>query len=192
VLAVSRSVPVPVLLPRSQCQRVRFSIRDQKKRPRPFDAAILRMLKNLQQTFVLLVQAKTGVSGGLFVWLGSACTAAVFAFVFLCVAGYAWSSIKLGPVFGGLAMAGVFLLIAIIGAAASVLSRQRTKQRAVLERAESTRPTAALVNPRMLNAAMQAGRALGWQRLLPLALLAFLTVQWAQQARRQNEGGEEA
>jgi hypothetical protein len=37
------------------------------------------------------------VSGGLFVWLGSACTAVVFAFVFLCVAGYAWSSISAPP-----------------------------------------------------------------------------------------------
>ena len=65
-------------------------------------------------------------------------------------------------------------------------------QRAILERAERTLPTAALVDPRMLNAVMQAGRAVGWQRLVPLALLAFLTVQWAQQARRENERGEEA
>jgi hypothetical protein len=60
------------------------------------------------------------------------------------------------------------------------------------ERAKHTRPTAALVDPRMLNAVMQAGRSFGWQRLVPLALLAFLTVQWAQQVRRENERGEEA
>ena len=42
----------------------------------------------------------------------------------------------------------------------------------------------------MLNAVMQAGRSFGWQRLVPI--LAFLTVQWAQQARRENERGEEA
>jgi hypothetical protein len=128
----------------------------------------------------------------LFVWLGLACCAIVFTFVFLCVAGDAWLSLKLGPVFGGLAMAGVFLLIAAIGAAASVISRQRTMRRAILERAGRTHPTAALVDPRMLNVVMQAGRAVGWQRVVPLALLAFLTVQWSLQARRKNERGEEA
>ena len=44
----------------------------------------------------------------------------------------------------------------------------------------------------MLNVVMQAGRAVGWQRLGQLALLAFLTVQWTQRARRKNERGEEA
>jgi hypothetical protein len=101
------------------------------------------MLKNLQQTFILRVQAKTRVSAGPFVWLGPACIAVVFALVFLCAAAYGSLSIELGPVFGGFAMAGILLLIAVIGAAASVLSRQRTKQRAILERAKHTRPTAA-------------------------------------------------
>jgi hypothetical protein len=150
------------------------------------------MLKNLQQNFFLWVRAKTGVSTGLFAWLGLACCAIVFTFVYLCVAGYAWLSIKLGPVFGGLAMAGVFLLTAAVGAAASVISRQRTMRRAILQRAERTHSTAALVDPRMLNVVMQAGRAVGWQRLGQLALLAFLTVQWTQRARRKNERGEEA
>jgi hypothetical protein len=150
------------------------------------------MLKNLQQTFFLWGRAKTGVSAGLFVWLGLACCAIVFTFVYLSVAGYAWLSIKLGPVFGSLAMAGAFLLIAVIGAAAAVISRQRTMQRAILERAVRTRPTAALVDPRMLTAVRQAGRSFGWQRLVPLALLTFLTLQWAQQARREKERSEKA
>ena len=96
------------------------------------------MLKNLQQNFFLWVRAKTGVSAGLLVWLGLACCAIVFTFVYLCVAGDAWLSIKLGPVFGGLAMAGVLLLIAAVGAAASLISRQGTMRRAILERAERT------------------------------------------------------
>ena len=40
-----------------------------------------------------------------------------------------------GLPFGGLAMAGVFLLIAVMGAAASALARGQTRQRAILERA---------------------------------------------------------
>jgi hypothetical protein len=144
----------------------------------------LQMLKNLQQNIILRVQAKTGLSGGFVSSLAVACGAAVLAFVFLCVTGYAWLSIKLGPVLGGLAMVGVFLLIAVIGAAASALARERTRQAAILERAARAQGTRALIDPKVLNAAMQAGRALGWQRLIPLALLGLLTAHWVQEARR--------
>ena len=95
-------------------------------------------------------------------------------------------SIQLGPVFGGLATAGVFLLIAVVGADASALARDRTRQRATLERAARAQGTMALIDPKVLSVAMQAGRALGWQRLIPLALLGFLAAQWMQEARRED------
>jgi hypothetical protein len=139
------------------------------------------MLKNLQNNIVLWVQSRTGLSGGFLISLAVAGGAALLTFVFLCVTGYAWLSIQLGPVFGGLAMAGLFLLIAVIGAAASALSRRQTRQRAA--RAQGTR---ALIDPKVLSVAMQAGRALGWQRLIPLALLGFLAAQWVQEARRED------
>jgi hypothetical protein len=90
-------------------------------------------------------------------------------FVFLCVTGYVWASIQLGPVFGGLAMAGVFLLIAVVGAAASAIARARTRQGAVMERTARLQGIGALIDPKALSLSMQAGRALGWQRLVPLA-----------------------
>jgi hypothetical protein len=117
------------------------------------------MLKNLQNNIVLWVQAKTGLSGGFVVSLAVACGAALLTFVFLCVTGYAWLSIQLGPVCGGLAMAGLFLLIAVIGAAASALSRRQTRQRAIVERAARAQGTRALIDPKVLSVAMQAGRA---------------------------------
>jgi hypothetical protein len=144
------------------------------------------MLKNLQNNIVLWVQAKTGLSGGFVVSLAVAGGAALLTFVFLCVTGYAWLSIQLGPVFGGLAIAGVFLLIAVIGAAASALARDRTRQRAIVELAARAQRTTALIDPRVLSVAMQAGRALGWQRLIPLALLGFLATQWVREARRED------
>jgi hypothetical protein len=64
-------------------------------------------------------------------------------------------------------MAGLFLLIAVIGAAASALSRRQTRQRAIVERAARAQGTRALIDPKVLSVAMQAGRALGWQRLIP-------------------------
>ena len=144
------------------------------------------MLKNLQNNIILWVQAKIGFSVGFLISLGVAGGAAVSMFVFLCVTGYAWLSIQLGPVFGGLAMAGVFLFIAVLGAAASTLARGQTRQRAILERAARAQGTRALIDPKVLSVAIQAGRALGWQRLIPLALLGFLAVQWVQETRREN------
>jgi hypothetical protein len=145
------------------------------------------MLNNLQQHIVLWVQAKTGFTAGFFALSAVAGGAAVMLFIFLCVTGYVWLSIELGAVFGGLAMAGIFLLIAVIGTAACTLSRRRTRQRALLDRAARTQGVAArLIDPKLLNVAMEAGRALGWQRIVPVALLGFLAAQWAQEARRRD------
>jgi hypothetical protein len=144
------------------------------------------MLKNLQNDILLRVQAKTGLSSGFLISLAVAGAAILLMFVFLCVTGYAWLSIQLGSVFGGLAMAGVFLLMAVIGAAASALARDRTRQRAIVERAARAQGARALIDPKVLGIAMQAGRALGWQRFIPLALLGVLAAQWVQEARRKD------
>jgi hypothetical protein len=145
------------------------------------------MLKNLQQHIVLWVQAKTGLTAGFFAWLALTGGAAGMLFIFLCVTGYVWLAIQMGAVFGGLAMAGIFLLIAVIGTAACTLSRRRTRQRSTLDRAARTQGMAArLIDLRLLNVAMEAGRALGWQRIVPVALLGFLAAQWAQEARHRD------
>ena len=91
----------------------------------------------------LLFQAKTGVTSALIVWAGVVVIASLAAFVFLCVTGYDWLSLQLGATFSGLAMASVFLVIALIGAAFCAASRRRAKQRAMLARAARARGAAA-------------------------------------------------
>ena len=144
------------------------------------------MFKSLQRGITLWVQAKTGLTGIVVAWLGVASSAAVMMFVFLCITGWAWLSIKLGPVLGPLAMAGVFLIVALITALASVVLRRRTKQRAILEQTMRAPPAVALVNPAVLNIAMQAARTLGWRRLVPIALLGILAAQLAQASHRRR------
>ena len=139
------------------------------------------MLKTIQKHVVLWVQSKTGVTLVFLVAMTFAATAVLMMFVFLCVAAYAWVSVELGPVFGGLATAGVFLLIALIGAAVSVVVRRQTRERAIVEQASSTRT---LLDPRAFQLAIQAGRALGWQRLVPLLLIGILGVQWARETHK--------
>ena len=125
------------------------------------------MLKNVRRHVILWIQARTGVTTVFVAGIGLAVVAGGLMMVFLCVSGYMWASSEIGPVFGGLAMAGVFLLIAAAGAAVSSVSRRRTQRTATLERA---RLTSTAFDPRMLQIALQVGRGLGWQRAVPLLL----------------------
>jgi hypothetical protein len=150
-------------------------------------AAGFLMLKNLQRNVILWIQARTGLRAGFFVWLAIGGATAAMAFVFLCVAGYAWLCAELGPVFSGLAMAGTFLFIAVVAATASAIIRRRTKRQATLERAATrARMTTALIDPKVLRAGLRAGRSFGWQRVTVLVLLGFLAAQWARESRGGN------
>jgi hypothetical protein len=55
-----------------------------------------------------------------------------------------------------------------------------------LKRAARAQGIRALIDPKVLNVAMQAGHSLGWQRVIPLALLGLLTAQWVQETRRPD------
>jgi hypothetical protein len=96
----------------------------------------------------------------------------------------------LGAIYAGLAMAGVFVLIALIGAIVFSVSRRRAKERAILERAARAHNSASwLLDPKIIGVAMQAGRALGWERIIPVALLGLLAAQWA---RERKSGDSDA
>jgi uncharacterized membrane protein len=147
------------------------------------------MLKGWMRDIRLSIQAKSGVSPALFVWIAIVFVAAVTAFIFLCVTGYDWFATQFGSVFAGLIMTGIFLLVAIIGAIVCGLSRRRVKQRAILERAARAHVSSSswLLDPKLLATAVQAGRAMGWQRIVPVALLGFLAAQWAREYRGHDQ-----
>jgi hypothetical protein len=140
------------------------------------------MLKSLTRDVFLAVQARSGVSPAMFVWAAVMVLASLTAFIFLCVALYGWLSLQLGGVIASLVVAGIFILIAAIGAIICTLVSHRVKQRAILEHANSP---SWLLDPKVLTPALQAGRALGWQRIVPLVLLGFM----ATQLTRQHRGG---
>jgi uncharacterized membrane protein len=93
------------------------------------------MLKNWMHDVALAIQARSGLTAAFFVWLAIVLFAALTAFAFLCVAAYDWLSLQLGSVYAALVMAGIFILIALIGALVSAMSRRRARERAILERA---------------------------------------------------------
>ncbi len=142
------------------------------------------MLKSWMHDITLALQARSGATPGLFVWLSIIAIAAQTAFVFLCVAGYDRLALELGSVFAGLVMAGIFVLIAAIGAIVAAVSRRRARERAIHESAARAQAHSSwLLDPKILGAALQAGRTLGWQRIVPIALLAFMAAQWAREHR---------
>ncbi|MGB7099401.1 MAG: hypothetical protein WBD95_11645 [Xanthobacteraceae bacterium] len=145
------------------------------------------MFKNWMHDIALALRARSGLTGGFFVWMAIVTFAALTAFAFLCVAACDWLSLQLGSIYAALAIAGFFILVALIGALIAAIARRRARQRAILERAARAQSVSSwLLDPKILGAALQAGRTLGWQRIIPVALLAFVAAQWLRERGEQK------
>jgi hypothetical protein len=145
------------------------------------------MLKGLTQEVTLQIQARSGASAAVLVWIAAMALASLTAFVFLCVAGFHWLSLQIGAICAGLAMAGIFVCFSIIAALISTIIRRRVRERAILARAAKAHAPSWLLDPRMLSAAVQIGRDIGWQRIVPLAFVGFIAAQWARERRDRGE-----
>lgn len=145
------------------------------------------MLKSWMHDLALMVQARNGVSAGFLIWLAVVALATLSAFVFLCVTAYVWLALQIGSVFAGLVMAGLFILVAVIGLLVGSLLRRRARERAILERAARAHAPSWLLDPRLLATALQVGRSVGWQRIIPVAIVGFMAAQWAREQRQQSQ-----
>jgi hypothetical protein len=145
------------------------------------------MLKSWMHDIALAVQARSGASAALLLWFAVVALASLTAFAFLCVAGFDWFAGQVGSIFAGLIMAAIFVLVAGIAAVIGAVARRRAKERAILERAARAHAPSWLLDPKILATAVEAGRALGWQRIVPVALLGFMAAQWAREHRDQGE-----
>jgi hypothetical protein len=141
------------------------------------------MFKGLMRDMVLAVQTRTGITTSFVVWLAIVALAALTAFAFLCVAAYDWLALQMTSVYAGLVMAAVFVLVAIIGIIVCLSARRRARERAILERAARAHAPSWLLDPKILATAVQVGRSLGWQRVIPLALVGIMAAQWARERR---------
>jgi len=145
------------------------------------------MFKSLMRDMVLAVQTRTGITASFVVWLVIVALAASTAFAFLCVAAFAWLSLQIGSVYAGLVMAAIFVAIAFIGLIVGLLARRRARERAILERAARAHAPSWLLDPKILATAVQVGRSLGWQRVIPLALVGIMVAQWAREHRASSD-----
>jgi hypothetical protein len=146
------------------------------------------MFKTVTREITLFIQARSGLSTSVVVSSVVIAAALSIAFAFLCVAAYVWLMVQFGAVFAGLIMAGVFAVIAIIALIVCAAARRRAREQAILARAARAHaPSSWLFDPKVLGAAVDAGRSIGWQRVVPVALLAFLAAQWAREYRDKSE-----
>jgi hypothetical protein len=145
------------------------------------------MFKTVTREITLFIQARSGLSTSVVASAIVVVAALLVAFAFLCIAAYAWLAVQFGAVFAGLIMAGVFAVIAIIAAIVCAAARRRARERAILARAARAHSPSWLFDPKVLGIAVEAGRTIGWQRIVPVALLAFLAAQWAREHRDKAE-----
>jgi len=139
------------------------------------------MLQNWKLDLILFIRARTGVTLALFVWSALVALASLTAFAFLCVVLYDWLSLQLNGIYAGLVVAGLFAVTTAIGVSAGMMARRRARARALREQAAQAHAPARLFDPQFVGLAFQAGRAFGWRRVMPIALLAFVAAQLARQ-----------
>jgi hypothetical protein len=143
------------------------------------------MFKSLTREITLAIQAKNGMSGAVAVWMAIIALTSLAAFVFLCASGYVFLARRFDAIVAGLIMAGIFVVIALLAAIITSLVRRRVRERAILARAaKGYGPW--LLDPRVLGVAVEAGRSIGWQRLIPVALVGFMAAQWAREYREHH------
>ena len=149
------------------------------------------MVKNLMREVMLAIQVKSGASQAALIWLATAVVAAILTLSFLCVAAYVWLAGLFGGAIAGLIVAGFFLAVALLAALLAATERRAARQRAVLERAARGGAVGSwALDPRFLGVAVEAGRKIGWHRLVPVALLGIMAAQWAREHNRARSGVE--
>ena len=145
------------------------------------------MFKTVTREITLFVQARSGLSTTVVVSGVIIMAALLIAFAFLCVAAYAWLRVQFVAIFAGLIMAGIFAVIAVVAAIVCASARRRAREQAILARAARAHSPSWLFDPKVLGAAVEAGRTIGWQRIVPVALLGFLAAQWARGYRNKAD-----
>src|SRR5215207_11747941 len=101
---------------------------------------------------------RTGLNIQVLVWLLIAVVAVLAAFAFLCLVAFLWLANRSDGVIAGLILGGGFLLIGAIALLASLLTRQRQRERARLQLA--SRRQANWLDPKLLAVGYQLGQAI--------------------------------
>ena len=148
---------------------------------------------NLRKYLALQAQAKTGLSSGLFVWGLVALVCGILTAGFILLLAFIWLAERYGPLIAAAILAGAFLLVTIVAIVCSLQSRRRTIERAEL--ALAARKPGVWLDPKLVAGAVQAGRAVGWRRFVPLLALGILAatvgMEWSHRSKPQSGSDEQ-
>src|SRR5258707_11602056 len=140
----------------------------------------------------LQAQAKTGLSSGLFVWALLAVVFGVLTAGFVLLIAFIWLAERYSPLPAAIVLAGLSVFATIIAAISCLWSRRRTIEQAEL--ALAARRNAIWLDPKVLGGAIQASRAVGWRKLVPLLAVGMLAagvgMEWFGRERPQVEDEE--
>ena len=138
-------------------------------------------MNSLIHHLMLTAQVRTGFSPQGLICAAIAALSAAIAVGFGLLAAFILLAQRFDPLTAGLALAGLFLAIAVIAGLTALLIRRHTIARARHEL--EARRSAHWFDPRLLAVGLQAGHAVGWRRLMTLAavgvLAAGLAKEWA-------------
>ena len=146
----------------------------------------------LRRYLELQAEAKTGLSSAFLAWGVLAVVFATLTAAFLLLVAFIWLAERYEPLIAAVILAGFFLLVTIVALVCCLQLRQRTIERAELVLA--ARKQAIWLDPKLLGGAIQASRAVGWRRLVPLLALGILAasvgIEWSARKKPADESEE--
>jgi hypothetical protein len=121
---------------------------------------------------ILKAKARTGAGEDVALWLAAAVVLALLAIVFLSVALYVWLAGLYGGAIAALDVGALYAALAAAAIARGVVVRRRNRllarQRLAAIAAAKTNPWP--IDPALLAVGLEIGKAIGWRRLVPLAV----------------------
>jgi hypothetical protein len=150
-------------------------------------------MSGLLRYLELQAKAKTGLSSSVAAWAGVAAVGGAVTFGFIVLAAFIWLAERYSPLTAALVLGGFFMLLTIIALIACKIAQGRNVQEAKIALAARSN-AASWLDPRYLGIGMQAMRAIGWRRIVPLVavgmLAAGLAREWGGRDKPADETGE--
>jgi hypothetical protein len=138
-------------------------------------------MRGLLRYFLVNAQARTGVSAPVLIWGMLAALAALVAAVLFLLAAFIWLAERYSSLTASLVLGFAFLLLALTGLLACLLTRRRNIARARLEIAARKGVGFGLFDPKLLAMGFQIGQSLGWRKLVSLGAVALLAAGLARE-----------
>jgi hypothetical protein len=146
------------------------------------------MIEGLVRDAVRVVKTATGANQESIVWLTVVPIMLFFGFAFLSWAACVQLAEYYGAAIAGAIVGGVYLVIAAAVIVRLLIVRRRilAEARAQLA-AKAQGPAPWPIDPAMLTVGLQIGRAIGWRRVVPLAVVGLLAFGLASSRSRPGD-----